>query len=46
MKNQESKPQKRKILIREKPEPREKPDGQALDRLRKAAEEKGWMRRK
>jgi hypothetical protein len=46
MKIHERKPEKRKIIIRAKPEPREKPGDEALTRLRKAAEEKGWMKKR
>ena len=46
MKSQEPKAEKRKILIRVKPEERVKPTEEVLNRLRKAAEEKGWMRKK
>jgi hypothetical protein len=46
MKSQERKPEKRRIIIREKPEVRVKPTEEVLNRLRKAAEEKGWMRKK
>jgi hypothetical protein len=46
MKSQEQKPVKRRIIIRKKPESRAKPDEEALNRLRQAAEEKGWMRKK
>ena len=46
MKSQERKPEKRKIIIRKKPESPVKPDEEDLNRLRQAAEEKGWMRKK
>jgi len=46
MKSQERKPEKRKIIVREKPEERVKPTEEVLNRLRKAAEEKGWMKKK
>ena len=46
MKAPQAKPEKRKIIIRVKPEERVKPTEEVLNRLRKAAEEKGWMRKK
>jgi hypothetical protein len=46
MKTQEPKPEKRKIIIREKPGVRERPTEEGLNRLRRAAEEKGWKRKK
>ncbi len=46
MKEKEPKAEKRKFIIRDQPDRKEKPTVESLERLRQKAEEKGWMKKK
>jgi len=46
MKEDDPKPKKRKIIIRDQPGRKDKPTVESFERLRQKAEEKGWMKKK